>query len=274
MESLDRFVNRDQAYLRDIQYVNGEKLRARTQLHSKYATQSVPWQIWLQRLIEIPKGGEVLEVGCGTGLLWTIGWANEESDFALTLTDLSVGMVAETTPLVQRTIHNVTGLAADAQDLPFADDSFDVVVANQMLYHVPDPTQALGEFARVLRGGGVLMASTIGGGHLRELFRIEASVFGPTRVLRHHEVFGAQSGGKLLAEFFDDIAWHSYDDRLLCTDTDDVIAYICSTPPGEDASSDHVARLRQAIEDEMAQHDGVLVVTKDVGAFVARRKSN
>ncbi len=160
-------------------------------------------------------------------------------------------------------------LRADAQDLPFADSSFDVVIANQMIYHVPDPSRALREFARVLRAGGVLMASTVGPGHLRELFRIEASVFGPTRVLRHHEVFGAQSGEGLLADLFDDVAWHSYDDQLRCTDVDDVIDYICSTPPGEDATHDQVATLRRIIHDEMDQHDGVLVVNKDVGAFIA-----
>jgi SAM-dependent methyltransferase len=269
MESPDRFVNRDQVYLRDVQYANGDKLRARTQLHAKYATQSVPWQVWLQGLVNIPVGGDVLEVGCGTGLLWTIGWTSETSDFALTLTDLSAGMVAETTPLVQRTIPHVTGLAADAQDLPFADDSFDVVIANQMLYHVPDPTQALREFARVLRPGGVLMASTVGSGHLRELFRIEAAVFGPTRVLRHHEVFGAQSGENLLTDIFDHVVWHPYDDQLRCTNVDDVIDYICSTPPGEDATDDQVAHLRRIIEDQMAELDGVLVVNKDVGAFTA-----
>ena len=270
MASPDRFVNRDQHYLRDVQYVDGAKLRARTRLHTDYATQGVPWQVWLQGLVDIPQGGDVLEVGCGTGLLWTIGWTGEASDFSLTLTDLSAGMVAETAPLVQRVIPHVIGLAADAQDLPFADSSFDVVIANQMLYHVPDPTKALSEFARVLRSGGVLMASTVGSGHLRELFRIEASVFGPTRVLRHHEVFGAQNGGELLDELFDHVAWHPYDDRLLCTDAEDVIAYICSTPPGEDATRDQVSQLRRIVNDRMAKGDGVLVVNKDVGAFIAR----
>jgi len=271
MTSPDKFVNRDQAYLRDVQYVNGEKLRARTELHAKYATQSIPWQVWLQGLVVIPEGADVLEVGCGTGLLWTIGWTSEESDFSLTLTDLSAGMVAEATPLVRRTIRNVKGLAVDAQHLPFDDSSFDVVIANQMLYHVPDPSQAVRECARVLRRGGVLMASTIGPAHLVELFRIEASVFGPTRVLRHHEVFGAQNGGGQLAKNFDQVTWHSYDDRLLCTDIDDVVAYICSTPPGEEASSDQVARLRHIVGGQMAEHDGVLAVTKDVGAFIAHR---
>jgi 2-polyprenyl-3-methyl-5-hydroxy-6-metoxy-1,4-benzoquinol methylase len=265
MDSPDRFVNRDQNYLRDVQYANGDKLRARTQLHSKYATQRIPWQVWLRGLIEIAPGADVLEVGCGTGLLWTIGWANETSDFSLTLSDLSAGMVAETTPLVQRTIAKVKGVAADAQDLPFADNSFEVVIANQVLYHVPDPAMALSEFA----SGGLLMASTVGPGHLRELFTLEARVFGPTRVLKHHEVFGAQNGADLLAQRFGTVVWHPYDDRLLCTDVDDVLDYICSTPPGEDATADQVATLRRIIEAEMAANDGVLLVKKDVGAFIA-----
>lgn len=230
MSSPDRFVNRDQTYLRDVQYGNGDKLRARTQLHTKYSTHATPWQVWLQDLLAIPSGGDVLEVGCGTGLLWSIGWNSPTSDFALTLTDLSPGMVYETVPVVKERISSVDGLAADAQDLPFADGSFDVVIANQMLYHVPDPARAVREMARVLRRGGVLMASTVGPRHLRELFRIEATVFGPTRVLRHHEVFGAQNGAALLAEHFGDVVWHPYDDRLLCRDVDDVLAYICSTP--------------------------------------------
>jgi SAM-dependent methyltransferase len=271
MASSDRFVNRDQSYLRDVQYVNGDKLRARTQLHTKYATQSVPWQMWLQRLVAIPNGGGVLEVGCGTGLLWTIGWTDVESNFSLVLTDLSPGMVAEATPVVRRRILRVTGLAADAQALPFADNSFDIVIANQMLYHVPDPSRAVRELARVLRPGGVVMASTVGSRHLRELFRIEATVFGSTRVLRHHEVFGAESGAQLLAEHFEDVVWHPYDDQLRCTDVEDVIDYVCSTPPGEEATSDELAQLRRIIEVQMAEHDGVLVVNKDVGAFVAHR---
>jgi SAM-dependent methyltransferase len=271
MTSPDRFVNRDQVYLRTVQYVDGEKLRARTQLHAKYAIQSVAWPVWLQGLIEIPHGGSVLEVGCGTGLLWSGGWTRGGRDFSLTLSDLAAGMVAETLPVVRVTIPAVAGLAADAQTLPFADETFDVVIANQMLYHVPDPALALFEIARVLRRGGVLMASTVGPGHLRELFRIEASVFGPTRVLRHHEVFGAQNGRELLAPFFDAVAWHHYDDELHCTDVDDVLAYICSTPPGEEATGDQVSALRDLIEAGMVEHGGVLRVTKDVGAFIATR---
>src|SRR5436305_15089237 len=57
----------------------------------------------------------------------------------------------------------------DAQAIPFEDRGFDAVIANHMLYHVPDRGLALAEVRRVLKPGGRLYTSTIGGSHLREL---------------------------------------------------------------------------------------------------------
>ena len=58
---------------------------------------------------------------------------------------------------------------ADIRDLPFEDESFDGVVANHMLYHVPDRPQALAEIRRVLRSAGRVFATTNGGDHLQEI---------------------------------------------------------------------------------------------------------
>jgi len=51
-------------------------------------------------------------------------------------------------------------IAGDAQWLPFADASFDCILAMHMLYHVPDRDLAIAEMRRVLRPGGVLLALT------------------------------------------------------------------------------------------------------------------
>jgi SAM-dependent methyltransferase len=266
----DRFVNRDQDYLRDVQYATGDRLDARTQLHAKYSTAAVPFFVWLQGLLDLPTNGDVLEVGCGTGLFWTEGRRHDANDFTLTLTDLSPGMVEETSRKVSGLVAQVHALPVDVQALPFADETFDVVIANQMLYHVPDPPTAIRELARVLRRDGVLLASTVGAAHLRELFVIEATVFGATRKLRHHDVFGAESGLELLRQDFADVAWHPYVDELHCTEVDDVISYIVSTPPGEDASPEQITALRREVERRMARSGGVLTIGKNVGAFVAR----
>ena len=66
----------------------------------------------------------------------------------------------------------------DAQDLPFDDGTFDVVVANHMLYHVPDPRRAAAEFARVLRPGGVLLAATNGPQHLDAVADVSRTALG------------------------------------------------------------------------------------------------
>ncbi len=50
----------------------------------------------------------------------------------------------------------------DAQSIPFEDETFDAVIANHMLYHVPDRPKAIAEIKRVLKPGGRLIATTIG----------------------------------------------------------------------------------------------------------------
>ena len=57
----------------------------------------------------------------------------------------------------------------DAQDIPFEDDTFGCVVANHMLYHVPDLDKGLAEIRRVLKPGGKLYAATNGEAHMLEL---------------------------------------------------------------------------------------------------------
>jgi SAM-dependent methyltransferase len=55
-------------------------------------------------------------------------------------------------------VGNVTFEVADVYDMPYADDSFDVVHAHQVLQHVPDPVRALREMRRVCRPGGIVAA--------------------------------------------------------------------------------------------------------------------
>lgn len=60
--------------------------------------------------------------------------------------------------------------AADARAVPLPDAAFDCVVANWMLYHVPDRDRAIAEAARVLRPGGVFVAATFSERNLDELW--------------------------------------------------------------------------------------------------------
>lgn len=91
------------------------------------------------------RGGRVLEVGCGTGLiLERLGSVAEEAWGV----DLSPGMLQKAR---QRGLNVVLG---SVTEIPFADDSFDLVCSFKVLAHVPDIGQALAEISRVTRPGG------------------------------------------------------------------------------------------------------------------------
>ncbi len=90
--------------------------------------------------------------------------------------------------------HRADYRVADIRALPFEDESFDGVVANHMLYHVPDRPQALAEIRRVLRSAGRVFATTNGGDHLQE---IKAFYERPASI-----EFRIEDAGDELGEFF------------------------------------------------------------------------
>ncbi len=97
-----------------------------------------------------------LEIGSGTGYftlnLMLAGLIGEA-----TCTDISPGMLRTLSDNAERLGLEVATAVADAERLPFEDDSFDLVLGHAVLHHIPDLPRAFGEFERVLAPGGTLM---------------------------------------------------------------------------------------------------------------------
>jgi SAM-dependent methyltransferase len=266
-----RFAGGDQAYLKDDQYRDPSRLAARTSLHLRYGTATVPWFDWVQQTAAIPAGASVLEVGCGEGRLWE-ALPKDVAGLHLTLVDLSVGMV---TAARRRVGHGARlragGAVADVQQLPFPSGSFDVVVANHMLYHAPDPASAVLEVARLLRPEGRLVAATNGARHLAELGEIRAEVFGTSPLDDTLAAFGIDTGTPMLQAAFEDVVWVGYHDRLDCTDPADVLAYLRSVPPGEGATAEQDAHMVDLVHRGFASGGGTMAVSKESGILLAHR---
>jgi SAM-dependent methyltransferase len=262
----------DQEYLRESQYKDPTNLDARIALHTKYARADEPWYPWLVGRIDWPVGARVLEVGCGTGALWA-NVAPLLPDLRLTLTDLSEGMLATAARTVApiATIELAEARPCDVQALPFADATFDIAVANHMLYHVPDPRRAVAELARVLRPDGVLLAATNGPQHLDAIAELSRQALGWSPLDFSDRRFGKTNGRAILAPAFGSVRWHQHPSDMVCTSPDDVVAFIASTAAGQEASPRQRRALDEAVGTRFAANGGSLRISTDAGCFVAGR---
>jgi SAM-dependent methyltransferase len=261
----------DPDYLRDVQYKDPANLDARITLHAKHSWSAEPWYPWLAARIEWPPRADVLEVGCGSGRLW-VNIVSLLPSIRLTLTDLSEGMVAA----ARRAVSSLSGVelvgarTCDAQDLPFADRTFDVAVANHMLYHVPDPGRAAAELARVLRPTGVLLAATNGPRHLDAVSDLQRQVFGSSPSAFVGRRFGKDNGADVLGTAFGHVRWHQHESELVCTDPEDVYAFIASTSLAQ-AFPERMATLRDVVDARFEAGGGALRAATDSGCFVASK---
>lgn len=101
--------------------------------------------------------GRVLEIGAGTGF-FVINLAQAGLVHEPYATDISPGMVEVCLRNAQNVgIKNMKARTADAEDLPFEDGFFDMVVGHAVLHHLPDVQASLREALRVLKPGGALV---------------------------------------------------------------------------------------------------------------------
>jgi ubiquinone/menaquinone biosynthesis C-methylase UbiE len=114
----------------------------------------------LDKALGHPPGryAHALEVGAGTGY-FTLNMLRAGLIERATCCDISPGMLATLQANAQRLHLDVQTVRVDAERLPFADRSFDLVFGHAVLHHIPDLGQAFSEFERVLMpGGSVLFA--------------------------------------------------------------------------------------------------------------------
>jgi ubiquinone/menaquinone biosynthesis C-methylase UbiE len=242
------------------QYETDTNFQARVALHARFAT-NPHWLEWLFEHEAPPPDARLLEAGCGPALLWRRNLERIDPTWTLTLTDSSPGMLdAARTELGDRAEYVV----ADVLELPFEDASFDVVLANHMLYHVRDRARAFAEVARVLVPGGSFHASTNGRGFMQELLEL----VGPRwRFADHLEAFGLETGPPQLEAFFADVRVERFENELAVTEVEPVLGYVRSS---ESFTGDALDDVAAAVEEAIAR-DGAFRITSRAGLISCRR---
>ena len=247
------------------QYGTSEKLNTRISIHSKYSTNKQGFGNWIYTHYQFPENASVLELGCGTGDMWKGKGELISRCSRLVLSDFSGGMLDQ----AKETLAGEAGIeyrVIDIQEIPFPDRSFDAVIANMMLYHVPDLPKALREVRRVLKENGTFYCATYGENGMMQYIGSLFTGHGIETMVNTN--FTLQNGREALTPFFADVERADYIDSLAVTDVEDLVEYIYSLSGMADLRN----LPRDTVRSVLAGHmeNGVLNIPKEYGMFIAR----
>ena len=217
----------------------------------------------------------MLEVGCGSGQLWLVNHHRLPAGWHVTLADLSAGMLATAHRQLSPYGHALRFVVHDAQALPFAAHSFDAIIANHMLYHVPNRPAAYAEFCRVLKPQWTVVCGHHQQGQYARAGRLSLScpplqLAGqgcnePMSDRRQRTGFNLEHGAEELSQWFAFVTLHRYADALVVPEAEPLVAYIRSIGV---LTEDELMRFQHHVEEVIERH-GPIYISKDVGMFEA-----
>ena len=188
--------------------------------------------------------------------------------WSLVLSDFSEGML----DLVREKFsanENVSIKKIDIQEIPFEDETFDIVIANHMLFHVPDLNKALLEVKRVLKDNGAFYSVTYGNGGMRPFLHNAIVRFEPTSTAFTEQLpFNLQNGCEILGKYFENVQRFDYENILAITNTQDLIEWLKSTKSISGYSDESLLNLYNYFEDIRIK-DGAISIPRETGVFIS-----
>lgn len=270
----ERPLSTDRAHLTGRLYADQGPLAVRIATHQRYTVPPADFYRWVLDLIPWRGDERVLDVGCGNGQYMAPVSERLSGAGRYLGGDLSLGMLRDLP-------RGALAINVDVAALPLVAGCCDVILANHMLYHVPDVDGALHECRRALCEGGRLLAATnsqasmaeltvlIREGHARLGVPVSAT---PDRV---HMNFSLENGQALLARCFEQVERHILHTALVFPEPGPLLAYMDSMrglyEPGlpDGVPWDDLLRVWHELVAAHIQRHGAFRVGKVSGAFVA-----
>lgn len=252
------------------QYQDATNVSARIRLHRDYSTNTEGWFPWVLKQVPIREGMQVLEIGCGNGALWKENMNHLPKNIHITLCDISEGMLRDAKESIGRD-PRFSYKRFDCHKIPYKENSFDLVIANHVLFYFEDIDSVLKECYRVLKDSGEFVCSTYSKKHMQEITGL-VQEFDKEIVLSSdclYEVFGLENGKEILNNHFHNIILKKYNDSIEVKEAEPLIAYIISCHGNQNhILLDYYREFREFVEEKTKNG---FHITKDAGIFIARK---
>lgn len=250
------------------QYSDDSALNIRKRLHEKYSVNKKSFGTWIFEQYDLPIEGKILELGSGNGDMWQAHIDEICKKSSIILSDFSGGMVDILRNKYQSI--NIEIKKINIQNIPFDDNSFDVVIANAMLYHVPNLEKAIKEVKRILKPGGKFYASTFGENGLSKYINDSLNEINLVSNSTLDFTFTLQNGQSSLVKYFDKVNRIDYVDMLKVTETEDLVDYICSMTLMQGLENHDRDKMLNYFN-KKKDRNGVIEIPKEYGTFVSTK---
>lgn len=252
------------------QYQNSSNISARIRLHSLYSKNKQGWFPWLFEQCHIKDNMKILEIGCGSGALWAENKDKLPMTVSITLSDISEGMLRDTKRKIGSLDNRFSFHSFDCHEIPYPDSSFDLVIANHVLFYCNIP-KVCQEVKRVLKPGGTFLCSAYGSAHMEEISNL-VQEFDSRIILsgeKLYEKFGKENGKNLLSPYFSSISWQLYEDYLEVDTPEPLIDYILSCHGNQNQYLlDRYKEFRSFVAKKTKTS---FHITKEAGVFLCKR---
>ncbi len=248
------------------QYQTAQHLETRISLHDKYSTNKQGFGTWIFENYKFYRGCKILELGCGTGEMWSGNINTIGSGSLLVLSDFSNGMLEEAKKNVGEH-SNVVYKQIDIMNIPYNENEFDFVIANMMLYHVSNVRQAIKEVRRVLKSEGIFYCATFGENGINNFFNVTLAEQGIH--IKTKGTFTLQNGVEILKKEFSSVQKLNYIDSFKITDINDLLDYLfslSSIADVKDLDRNNLFNIFQQKKDD----NGIIHIPKEYGMFIAK----
>lgn len=254
------------------QYKNHEKLGDRINLWS-FGTNPIPLQEWIFKRTAPQENEFILELGGGTGKLWSENYSKLNSFYKIIFSDFSKNMLIEAEKNLRPLKLNMDFQLINAEDIPYADESFDIVLGCHMLYHVPDIKIALKEINRVMKSNGRFISTTTSQHHIKELIDfLESFGLSFEEKTKFFSEFRNETGKSVLRPFFRNVEFHEYINPVEITEVPPLMKYIESMFQSE--FYPHFQEIKPKIKNSITkilEEKKKFTITGITGLFIARK---